>query len=170
FQLPEPLSGKTWKLEDFKQSPALLVMFICNHCPYVVHLKEGIAKLAQEYSQKGVAVVGISSNSVATHPEDGPEMMAEDAKKFGYNFPYLYDEAFAKAYGAVCTPEFFLFKKSEEKCFELVYHGRFDESRPRSGKPITGRHGSMLQFPYPVQAIANSLWLIVGCSIKWHPQ
>uniref|UniRef100_A0A2P2LCH9 Uncharacterized protein LOC107421634 n=1 Tax=Rhizophora mucronata TaxID=61149 RepID=A0A2P2LCH9_RHIMU len=92
FQLPEPLTGKTWELEDFESYPALLVMFICNHCPFVKHLKKDIVKLTNFYMKKGLAVVAISSNSVVTHPQDGPEFMAEEAKMFNYPFPYLYDE------------------------------------------------------------------------------
>ncbi|KAH9308160.1 hypothetical protein KI387_036071, partial [Taxus chinensis] len=138
--LPEPLTGKIWKLDDFQGHPALLVMFICNHCPFVVHLKKGIVKLADDYMPKGLAVMAISSNSSVTHPRDGPDFMAEDAKKLGYQFPYLYDEAqeAARAFGAVCTPDFFLFKKDGNQPFALAYHGRFDESRPRNDKPITG--------------------------------
>ncbi|XP_031265878.1 uncharacterized protein LOC116124303 isoform X2 [Pistacia vera] len=92
FELPEPLTGKVWKLEDFEAYPALLVIFICNHCPFVKHLKKDFVKLANYYMEKGLAVVAISSNSVATHPQDGPEFMAEEAKLFNYPFPYLYDE------------------------------------------------------------------------------
>ncbi|XP_059454103.1 uncharacterized protein LOC132184475 isoform X2 [Corylus avellana] len=113
FELPEPCTGKVWKLEDFEPYPALLVMFICNHCPFVKHLKKDIVKLANFYMKKGLAVVAISSNSVATHPQDGPQFMAEEAKQFNYPFPYLYDESqdVAREFRAVCTPEFFLFKK-----------------------------------------------------------
>ncbi|CAB4319663.1 unnamed protein product [Prunus armeniaca] len=130
--IPEPLTGNVWKLEDFESHPALLVMFICNHCPFVKHLKKGIVKLANFYMKKGLAVVAISSNSVATHPQDGPQFMAEEAKLFKYPFPYLYDESqdVARDFGAICTPEFFLFKKDGRRPFELVYHGQFDDSRP----------------------------------------
>ncbi|CAD6226098.1 unnamed protein product [Miscanthus lutarioriparius] len=113
FELPEPLTGKLWTLDDFEGNSALLVMFICNHCPFVKHLKKDIAKLTSFYVEKGLGAVAISSNSVRTHPQDGPERMAEEAKLFKYHFPYLYDESqeVAKAFGAVCTPEFYLFKK-----------------------------------------------------------
>ncbi|MBA0837271.1 hypothetical protein Goarm_009443 [Gossypium armourianum] len=145
FQLPEPLTGKTWTLEDFESYPALLVMFICNHCPFVKHLKKDIAKLSNFYMKKGLAVVAISSNSVATHPQDGPQFMAEDAKLYNYPFPYLYDETqdVARDFGAVCTPEFFLFKKDGRRPFELVYHGQFDDSRPSNSVPVTGRDLSL---------------------------
>ncbi|MBA0595836.1 hypothetical protein Gorai_012689 [Gossypium raimondii] len=145
FQLPEPLTGKTWTLEDLESYPALLVMFICNHCPFVKHLKKDIAKLSNFYMKKGLAVVAISSNSVATHPQDGPQFMAEDAKLYNYPFPYLYDETqdVARDFGAVCTPEFFLFKKDGRRPFELVYHGQFDDSRPSNSVPVTGRDLSL---------------------------
>ncbi|CAK9862162.1 unnamed protein product [Sphagnum jensenii] len=115
------------------------VMFICNHCPYVIHLKEDIVKLANNYMPKGLAVVAISSNSVETHPQDGLSFMAEEATTYKYPFPYLYDETqeVAKAYGAVCTPDFYLFKKDGRRPFELVYHDRFDNSRLRSNTPTT---------------------------------
>ncbi|KAH9691629.1 Thioredoxin domain-containing protein [Citrus sinensis] len=127
FELPEPLTGKMWKLEDFESYPALLVMFICNHCPFVKHLQKDIVKLSNFYMKvanpnllKGLAVVAISSNSVATHPQDGPEFMAEEAKLFNYPFPYLYDE-------------------DGRRPFQLVYHGQFDDSRPSNNLPVTGR-------------------------------
>ncbi|KAM7259037.1 hypothetical protein ACFE04_014778 [Oxalis oulophora] len=145
FELTEPLTGKTWKLEDFEPYPALLVMFICNHCPFVIHLKKHITKLSNFYIKKGLAVVAISSNSVVTHPQDGPQLMAEDAKLHKYPFPYLYDETqdVARDFGAVCTPEFFLFKKDGRRPFELIYHGQFDDSRPSNNMTVTGRDLSM---------------------------
>ncbi|CAK9237786.1 unnamed protein product, partial [Sphagnum troendelagicum] len=172
FELPEPLTGKIWKLDDFEAFPALLVMFICNHCPYVVHLKEDIVKLSNNYMPKGLAVVAISSNSAKTHPQDGPTFMAEDAKAYKYPFPYLYDETqqVAKAYGALCTPDFYLFKKVGKRPFELVYHGRFDDSRPRSNTPITGRDiREALDCTLSGQPVSGSQKPSVGCSIKWAP-
>lgn len=169
FELTEPLTGKTWKLDDFCEKPALLVLFICNHCPFVVHLKKAFADFAKEYCTKGLGVVAISSNSVESHPQDGPEHMAAEAKRYEYPFPYLYDETqeVAKAYNAVCTPDLFLFKK-ESDGFVLVYHGQFDDSRPRNGKPVTGQDlkaavdcvldGKEITFPHKP---------CVGCSIKW---
>ncbi|CAL5384509.1 unnamed protein product [Camellia sinensis] len=143
FQLPEPLTGKLWKLDDFEAYPALLVMFICNHCPFVKRLKKDIVKLSNFYMKKGLGVIAISSNSVATHPQDGPQFIAEEVKLFNYPFPYLYDESqdVARDFGAVCTPEFFLFKKDGRRPFELVYHGQFDDSRPSNNVPVTGRLG-----------------------------
>ncbi|KAA8538310.1 hypothetical protein F0562_027867 [Nyssa sinensis] len=173
FQLPEPLTGKMWKLEDFESCPALLVMFICNHCPFVKHLKKDIAKLSKFYMKKGLAVVAISSNSVATHPQDGPQFMAEEAKLFNYPFPYLYDESqeVARDFGAVCTPEFFLYKKDGRRPFELVYHGQFDDSRPSNNVPVTGRDLSLaIDCVLSGQPMTSVQKPSVGCSIKWHPE
>ncbi|GLT61880.1 hypothetical protein SLA2020_345540 [Shorea laevis] len=172
FELPEPLTGKLWKLDDFESHPALLVMFICNHCPFVKHLKKGIVKLSNFYMKKGLAVVAISSNSVATHPQDGPQFMAEEAKLYNYPFPYLYDETqdVARDFRAVCTPEFFLFKKDGRRPFELVYHGQFDDSRPSNDVPITGRDlGLAIDCVLSGQPISSIQKHSVGCSIKWHP-
>lgn len=173
FQLPEPLTGKVWKLDDFEAYPALLVMFICNHCPFVIHLKKDIVKLSNFYMKKGLAVVAISSNSVITHPQDGPEFMAEEAKLFKYPFPYLYDESqeVARDFGAVCTPEFFLFKKDGRRPFELVYHGQFDDSRPRNNVPVTGRDLSLaIDCVLSGQPISSTQKPSIGCSIKWNPE
>ncbi|MFO1092243.1 MAG: thioredoxin family protein [Planctomycetaceae bacterium] len=130
--------------ESFFGKP-LLVVFMCNrHCPFVIHLRDQFVKFASEYEKKGLAVVGISSNDVATHPDDSPARMKEDAKKYGYTFPYLYDESqsVAKAYQAACTPDFFVFDKQHK----LVYRGQFDDSRPQSSIPVTGaRHTRRLR-------------------------
>ncbi|KAF4376146.1 uncharacterized protein LOC115713240 [Cannabis sativa] len=173
FQLPEPLTGKVWTLEDFESYPALLVMFICNHCPFVKLLKKDFVKLSNFYMKKGLAVVAISSNSASTHPQDGPEFMAEEAKIFQYPFPYLYDETqdVARDFGAVCTPEFFLFKKDGRRPFELVYHGQFDDSRPSNGVPVTGRDLSLaIDCVLSGQPVSSVQKPSVGCSIKWHPE
>ncbi|KAJ0969420.1 hypothetical protein J5N97_022297 [Dioscorea zingiberensis] len=172
FELPEPLTGKVWKLDDFESYPALLVMFICNHCPFVKHLKKDIVKLTSFYMGKGLGVVAISSNSIDTHPQDGPEFMAEDAKLFNYPFPYLFDETqdVARAFGAVCTPEFFLFKKDGRRPFELFYHGQFDDSRPNSNIPVTGRDLSLaIDCVLSGQHLSIAQKPSIGCSIKWHP-
>ncbi|XP_061348104.1 uncharacterized protein LOC133293545 [Gastrolobium bilobum] len=172
FQLPEPLTGKVWTLEDFEAYPALLVMFICNHCPFVKHLKKDIVKLTKFYKEKGLAAVAVSSNSVATHPQDGPEFMAEEAKLFDYPFPYLYDESqdVARDFGAICTPEFMLFKKDGRRPFELVYHGQFDDSRPSNNVPVTGRDLSLaIDLVLSGQQVSSEQKPSVGCSIKWHP-
>ncbi|XP_016435752.1 uncharacterized protein LOC107761969 isoform X3 [Nicotiana tabacum] len=149
FELTEPLTGKVWKLDDFEPYPALLVMFICNHCPFVIHLKKDIVKLSNFYMKKGLAVVAISSNSVVTHPQS---------------------QEVAKDFGAVCTPEFFLFKKDGRRPFELVYHGQFDDSRPSNNVPITGRDLSLaIDCVLSGQPVSSNQKPSIGCSIKWHP-
>ena len=136
FRLPDT-NGKTVSLADFKDKPALLVVFMCNHCPYVQHIRAGLVQFARDYLPRGVAVVGINSNDVANYPDDSPERMAAEVMDAGYMFPYLYDEtqAVAKAYHAACTPDFFLFDKDRR----LVYRGQLDDSRPGNGLPVTGR-------------------------------
>ncbi|XP_028806791.1 uncharacterized protein LOC114761561 isoform X2 [Neltuma alba] len=154
------------------RAPEFQVMFICNHCPFVKHLKKDIVKLTNFYMQKGLAVIAISSNSVTTHPQDGPEFMAEEAKLFNYPFPYLYDETqdAARDFGAVCTPEFYLFKKDGRRPFELVYHGQFDDSRPNSNVPVTGRDLSLaIDRVLSGQPVPSDQKPSMGCSIKWHP-
>lgn len=122
FELPEPLTGKVWKLADFEGHPALLVTFICNHCPFVVHLKKDIVKLANDYMPRGLAIAAISSNSAVTHPQDGPDFMAEDARTFEYTFPYLYDETqeVARAYGAVALLNFTCSRRMEISHLSLL--------------------------------------------------
>ncbi|KAM0840441.1 hypothetical protein ACQ4PT_059632 [Festuca glaucescens] len=169
FELPEPMTGKIWTLDDFEGSPALLVMFICNLS--ICKTSEKRYCKAHLFLHGGLACVAISSNSVVTHPQDGPEHMIVDAEKFKYSFPYLYDESqeAAKAFQAVCTPEFYLFKKDGRRPFELFYHGQFDDSRPGSNVPVTGKDLSHAidcalsgqEFPF-VQRPS------VGCSIKWN--
>ena len=119
-----------------KGGPALLVIFLCNHCPYVKHVRNELARLCKEYQAKGVAVVGINSNDVSTHPDDSPAMMAREKAEVGYTFPYLYDEtqAVARAYQAACTPDFYVFDKAQK----LVYRGQMDGSRPGNSVPVTG--------------------------------
>lgn len=173
FELPEPLTGKLWSLDDFEPYPALLVMFICNHCPFVKHLKKDIVKLTDFYVKKGLGVVAISPNSIVTHPQDGPQFMAEEAKLFNYPFPYLYDESqdVTRAFGAVCTPEFMLFKKDGRRPFELFYHGQFDDSRPNNNVRITGRDLSLaIDCVLSGQKLTSVQKPSIGCSIKWHPK
>lgn len=167
FSLPDT-GGKTVYIADFKNSPALLVMFICNHCPYVKHVRSGLAQLVKEYQPKGLAAVGISSNDVQSHPDDSPAKMAVEAKEAGYTFPYLYDEsqAVARAYQAACTPDFFLFDREKR----LVYRGQLDDSRPGNGIPVTGKDlrsalDAMLAGK-PVPALQKPS---IGCNIKWKP-
>jgi thiol-disulfide isomerase/thioredoxin len=166
FELPEPKTGQIISLESFNDYPALLVIFMCNHCPYVKHIGSVLAKFAQEYRPKGLATVGINANDVQNYPDDNPEKMVEEAKVQGYAFPYVYDESqkVAKAYKAACTPDFFLFDKSRK----LVYRGQFDDSRPGNNLPVTGKDLSVA-----VDAVLNDRPITseqrpsVGCNIKW---
>jgi peroxiredoxin len=160
------VDGKMVSLADFKSAPALLVVFMCNHCPYVKHIAEGLAQLARDFQAKGAAVVGISSNNPATHPADSPEQMVHEAEFRGYSFPYLFDETqeVAKTYRAACTPDFYLFDKDQK----LVYRGQMDDSRPDSGIPVTGKdlHAALdavLAGKQPSEKQKPS----IGCNIKW---
>jgi peroxiredoxin len=165
FRLPD--SGGKWvSSEDFKDSLALLVIFMCNHCPYVKHIRAALAELAREYQTRGVAVIGISSNDAEAFPEDGPEKMAEEIKSAGYTFPYLYDESqsVAKLYQAACTPDFFLFDRHRR----LVYRGQFDDSRPRSGRPVTGKNlRAALDAVLDGRPVSGDQKPSSGCNIKW---
>ena len=167
FQLPDT-TGRTISLADFNDAKALLVVFMCNHCPYVIHIREALARFAEEYQAKGLAVVGISSNDVANYPDDSPEKMVEEAKSAGYTFPYLYDESqeVAKAYRAACTPDFFLFDADKK----LVYRGQFDDSRPKSDIPVTGKDlRAAADSALAGQAISPDQKPSMGCNIKWKP-
>jgi peroxiredoxin len=167
FRLPDT-NGKIVSLADLAPAPALLVLFICNHCPYVKHIRSGLADAGREYQKRGAAIVAISSNDVKNHPEDSPEKMKKEAAAAGYVFPYLYDEsqAVARAYHAACTPDIFLFDKDRK----LAYRGQFDDSRPGNGRPVTGRDlraalDAVLQGrPAPEPQTPS-----VGCNIKWKP-
>lgn len=168
FQLPEPVTGHTVSLEDFKEAPALLVMFMCNHCPYVKHIRSALAEFAREYQPKGLASVGINANDVQNYPDDSPEKMAEEVESQGYVFPYLYDanQTVAKAYKAACTPDFFLFDKDRQ----LVYRGQFDDSRPGNNLPVTGKDlRSAVEAVLSGQAISSEQRPSMGCNIKWKP-
>jgi peroxiredoxin len=162
------ITGKTVCLADFADAPALLVAFLCNHCPYVKHIQRGFADFAREYQAKGLAVVAINSNDVRHYPEDRPARMVEEAKRAGYTFPYLFDEtqAVAKAYRAACTPDFFLFDRQRR----LVYRGQFDASRPGNGVPVTGndlrRAADAVLSGQPVPPDQKPS---LGCNIKWKP-
>lgn len=165
FALPD-VSGKSVSIADFQSAPALLVMFICNHCPYVKHVRSGLAQLARDYKSKGAAVVAISSNDVKSHPDDSPAKMAVEAKEAGYTFPYLYDEsqAVAKSYQAACTPDFFLFDREKR----LVYRGQLDDSRPGNGVPVTGKDlRAALDAVLAGKPVATEQKPSIGCNIKW---
>lgn len=165
FSLPEPATGKTVALQDFQDKP-LLVAFICNHCPYVIHIRAAFAALVKEYQAKGVAVVAINANDVANYPDDSPEKMIEEVKNAGYTFPYLYDESqqVAHAYQAACTPDFFLFDAQHK----LYYRGQFDDARPRSEVPVTGKdmRAALDSLLAGLLAPENQL-ASLGCNIKW---
>jgi peroxiredoxin len=162
------VDGKTVSLQDFADKPALLVMFICNHCPFVKHIAAGLAQLGKDYLGKGAAIVAIQPNDVAGYPDDSPEKMKAEAKARGYTFPYLYDEtqAVAKAYRAACTPDFFLFDKSHK----LVYRGQLDASRPDNGLPVTGHDlRSALDAVLVGKPVNPEQRPSIGCNIKWKP-
>lgn len=166
FRLPDAVTGRTVSLSDYKSAPALLVMFICNHCPYVKHVREHLAELVREYQARSVAVVGISANDVAQFPEDGPGGMKEEARTAGYTFPYLFDEtqAVAKDYRAACTPDFFVFDKDRR----LVYRGQMDDSRPSSGRPVTGKDlREALDAVLASRPVPSDQKPSLGCNIKW---
>jgi len=167
FQLPDT-NGKAVSLADLKNAPALLVVFMCNHCPFVKHIRAGLAQLARDYQPRGLAVVGISSNDVANYPQDSPAKMAEEARAAGYVFPYLYDEtqAVAKAYRAACTPDFYSFDKDQR----LVYRGQFDDSRPGNGIPVTGKDlRAAIDAVLAGKPVPTNQKPSIGCNIKWKP-
>lgn len=165
FNLPN-VDGQMVSLDDFKSAPALVVAFLCNHCPFVKHIADPFAQFAREYQAQGVAVVAISSNDVANYPADSPEQMVHEAETRGYTFPYLYDETqeVAKAYRAACTPDFYLFDKNHK----LVYRGQMDDSRPDSGIPVTGKDlRAALDALLAGKSIADQQKPSIGCNIKW---
>ena len=168
FSLADATTGRTVARDDFRGSKGLLVMFICNHCPFVVHLRSALAEFGEEYQHRGLAIVAISSNDPVAQPDDSPEKMKQEAATVGYTFPYCFDETqeVAKAYEAACTPDFFL----HDADLRLVYRGQFDDSRPSNGVAITGRD---------LRAAADAVLagrapdadqkMSVGCNIKWKP-
>src|SRR6266540_7157545 len=167
FRLPDT-TGKIVSLSDFKDAPALLVVFLCNHCPYVKHIRHELADLGGEYQARGIAIVGISSNDAANYPDDSPAKMAEEINDIGYTFPYLYDEtqAVAKAYRAACTPDIYLFDRQRR----LVYRGQFDDSRPGNGIPATGKDlREALDAVRSGKPVPANQKPGIGCNIKWKP-
>jgi peroxiredoxin len=166
FNLPDTVSGKSRSLEELKGKQGTLIMFICNHCPYVKHLNKEIVAIANEYQSKGINVIAISSNDVGQYPDDGPDQMKVTAHQLGYNFPYLYDESqdVAKAYDAACTPDFYLYNKD----LKLLYRGQLDDSRPKNTSPVTGKDmrdalDALLAGKAPTEDQKPS----IGCNIKW---
>lgn len=166
FQLPDVVSGQTVSLADFKDKSALLVMFICQHCPFVKHIQDELARLGQDYVPHNVGMVAISANSVQTHPQDAPEHLKQMAEILGFNFPFCYDETqeVAKAYTAACTPDFFLFDGD----MKLAYRGQLDDSRPGNDQPVNGKdlRGAIAAIlagePLPADQQPS-----IGCNIKW---
>ncbi|MDG4550220.1 MAG: thioredoxin family protein [Candidatus Contendobacter sp.] len=166
FSLPEPAAGRVVALADFQNAPALLVIFMCNHCPFVKHIREGLVRFARECQAQGLAIVAISANDVVNYPGDSPAKMAEEARTFGYPFPYLYDEtqAVAKAYRAACTPDFFLFDAARK----LVYRGQFDGSRPGNSIPVTGADlRAAVDAALAGGPVSSDQKPSIGCNIKW---
>ena len=166
FTLPDTVSGQNLSLSELKGDKATLVMFICNHCPYVLHVNDELVRIAKEYQPKGISFIAISSNDVENYPQDGPELMKEQAKKVGYTFPYLYDETqdVARAYDAACTPDLFLFDQ-ELKC---VYRGQVDDSRPKNDKPVTGKDlRTALNAVLAGKEVPEPQIPSIGCNIKW---
>jgi peroxiredoxin len=168
FALRDTVSGRTITLEQFASSPALLVAFICNHCPFVKHILDGFVGFAREVAPRGLAIVAISSNDVDSYPADAPDEMRRIGQSRGFTFPYLHDESqeVAKAYQAVCTPDFFLFDRNRR----LVYRGQFDGSRPGNTIPVTGSDlRAAVEALLGGRPVPQEQTPSVGCSIKWKP-
>jgi peroxiredoxin len=168
FALPDVRTQEIINSETFQNKSALLVMFICRHCPYVVHVQEELTKLTQHYQDKDLGILGISSNDVTGYPADAPPRLQEMAEQLGWQFPYCYDEtqAVAKAFTASCTPDFFLFDRQRH----LVYRGQLDESRPGNGKPVTGQDlRAALDAVLSGQPVTSQQRPSAGCNIKWKP-
>ena len=166
FILPDTVSGKDLSIENIKGEIATVLMFICNHCPFVKHVNAELVRLANDYKSKGIGFVAISSNDVVNHPEDAPGSMTQVAKQLKYPFPYLYDETqeIAKAYNAACTPDFFIYDKD----LQIVYRGQLDDSRPGNEIPVTGkdiRH--TLDCIINGQPVSQEQRPSIGCNIKW---
>ena len=167
FTLPDA-EGNLVSLSDFDDAGALVVVFMCNHCPFVKHVIDGFVKLAKEYQARGVAAVGINANDVSEFPEDRPEKMAQFAREKGFTFPYLYDETqdVAKRYRAACTPDFFVFDENRR----LVYRGQMDDSRPGSQVPVTGTDlRAALDAVLEGRPVPEEQRPSMGCNIKWKP-
>jgi len=166
FSLPDAVTGNTVSLGYFSDKDALLVMFICNHCPYVRHIRHGLAEFGTDYANSGLGIVAINANDIETHPGDSPEEMAKEAADVGYTFPYLFDETqgVAAAYTAMCTPDLFLFDGDRR----LVYRGRFDDARPNTIGKVTGADlRGAVDAALAGEPVSEEQWPSMGCSIKW---
>lgn len=168
FTLTDTVSGQPVAIGDFDDRSALLVMFICNHCPYVQHVRDELARLGRDYQESDLAIVAISSNDTEAYPSDSPEAMKTEAETYGYLFPYLYDEdqSVAASYAAMCTPDFFLFDSDRS----LVYRGRLDRSRPKTDIPVTGEDlRAAIEATLAGEPVTGEQHPSMGCSIKWKP-
>ena len=168
FKLPDVISGNMVSLDDFKEKKALLVMFICRHCPYVQHVKEEIAKIGHDYKDKDIGIIAISANDINSYPEDSPESLKEMARDLNFSFQYLYDKSqeIAKSYTAACTPDFFLFDKNRK----LVYRGQLDDSRPGNNLPVKGEDlREAIDAVLQDKPINSDQKPSMGCNIKWKP-
>ncbi|NTW48589.1 MAG: thioredoxin family protein [Chlorobiales bacterium] len=166
FTLPDTVSGKMLSLQALRSDMATVIMFICNHCPFVKHIQKELAKLAHDYQPKGISFIAISSNDVENYPDDSPGNMAREAKDCGYPFPYLYDEtqAIAKAYDAACTPDFYIFDKN----LSCVYRGQFDDSRPGNNIPVSAKDiRTALDAILTGKPVSKDQKPSIGCNIKW---
>ncbi len=169
FSLPDVVSGNFYSLHTFTGKTALLVMFICRHCPYVVHVEHGIAKIGRDYKDTGLGILGISSNDPVQYPDDAPPRLKEMAERLGFGFPLCFDETqdVAKAYRASCTPDFYLFDRERK----LVYRGQLDDSRPGSSKPVTGSDlRAAIDAVLAGKPVDRNQKASIGCSIKWKMQ
>ncbi len=166
FTLVDTVSGNKMSYSDVEGKNGTVVMFICNHCPYVIHVNEELIRLASDYNSKDIGFVAISSNDVVNYPQDGPELMKKHAEKVGYNFPYLYDESqsVAKAYDAACTPDLYVFDAKQE----LYYRGRIDDAKPSTGREVTGKDiRSAIDLMLDGAPAPEKQYPSGGCNIKW---
>jgi peroxiredoxin len=166
FRLKDVISGETITLDQFSGKKALLIMFICRHCPYVKHVQKGLARLGADYGTRGVGIVAISSNDADNYPEDAPDGLREQATELHFTFPYCYDatQEVARSYGAECTPDFFLFDENQR----LAYRGRLDDSRPRSTDPVTGNElRAAIDALLAGKPVSSEQRPSIGCNIKW---
>ncbi len=166
FNLTDTVSGKNRSLKELRSDKATLIVFICNHCPFVKHVNKELVKLANEYISQKVSFIAISSNDIVEFPEDGPELMKQEAATQGYPFPYLFDETqkIARAYDAACTPDFFIYDKD----LKLAYRGQLDDSRPSNGIPVTGKDiRNALDSLIAGKPVSSEQKPSIGCNIKW---